>query len=110
MRDWYFRIFSWWKGQLVGYDEFGNHYYQDNPPNQEGLKCRRWVVYKGEEDASRVPAEWHGWLHHRTDKLPTLNQPYDWIKPHLPNLTGTRLAHRAQPSVELKKNYKPWKP
>jgi NADH dehydrogenase (ubiquinone) 1 alpha subcomplex subunit 12 len=29
----------------------------------------RWVEYaeKGRYNASQVPAEWHGWLHHITD-------------------------------------------
>lgn len=35
----------------------------------------RWVVYNTTEqhmdyDPSTVPPEWHGWLHHTTDKLP----------------------------------------
>jgi len=34
----------------------------------------RWVEYNPEYglnyDASQIPAEWFGWLHHRTDLLP----------------------------------------
>ena len=71
------RIFAWWdsatigtfvttwtQGQEVGKDQFGNRYYQ----NKDG--ARRWVVYSGLVEASRVPAEWHGWLHHRATEPP----------------------------------------
>ena len=32
---------------------------------------RRWVLYNGEAEASRIPPAWHGWMHHRTDVPPT---------------------------------------
>jgi hypothetical protein len=35
-------------------------------------KERRWVVYEGEVDGSRVPPEWHAWLHH-TVAVPPVN-------------------------------------
>ena len=111
MHDWWFSISSWWRGQLVGCDAFGNRYYQHRKFSGDNLKYRRWVVYKGSEDASKVPAEWHGWLHYRTNELPALNQPYAWTKPHLPNLTGTSLAHRSKlESPQAVKDYEPWKP
>ena len=111
MRDWWFGIQSWWRGQLVGCDAFGNRYYQHQKYSNKNLRYRRWVVYKGSEDASKIPAEWHGWLHYRTDKLPTTDQPYSWSKPHLPNLTGTPLAHRSKPKgTAVSKDYEPWKP
>ena len=47
-------------------------------------------------EASKVPAEWHGWLHGTQIEPPTEVKPvhYPWMKPHLPNLTGTALAYR----------------
>ena len=36
----------------------------------------RWVVYNTKDiqmdyDPAAVPAQWHGWLHHSTDSVPT---------------------------------------
>lgn len=82
----------------VGRDVFGNRYYCAKP--RAGYKLdRRWVMYKGTPDASIVPPEWHGWLHHQTDVVPTSDtdtQTYrrSWQKPHVPNLTGTSGAYR----------------
>ena len=59
---------TWRHGALVGADEFGNRYYQS-----EGGK-RRWVIYAGTVDASRVTPDWHGWLHH-TFALPPTQEP-----------------------------------
>jgi NADH:ubiquinone oxidoreductase subunit len=80
---------TWWSGKPVGRDQFGNRYYE-NPSNG-----RRWVLYNGTVEASRVPAEWHGWLHH-TFRDPPTTAPLparSWEKEHQPNLSGTPLAH-----------------
>ena len=83
-------------GRLAGADQHGNRYYRAKP--RRGYKReRRWVIYKGAPEASAVPPEWHGWLHHQTDILPesgaaSYRQP--WQKPHAPNLTGTTSAYR----------------
>lgn len=84
-------------GARVGVDAAGNVYYRAKP--RPGYKReRRWVVYHGEPEASSVPPEWHGWLHHQTDVAPeggedgSLRRP--WQKPPQPNLTGTNRAYR----------------
>jgi len=89
------RFFTWRKGQRVGTDDGGNVYYQ----TRDG--ARRWVIYKGEADASKIPPGWHGWMHHRTDTPPTAEsyRPRDWQKTHQPNLTGTAGAYRPQGSL-----------
>ena len=89
------RFFTWKKGQRVGEDETGNVYYQ----TRDG--ARRWVIYKGEADASKIPPGWHGWMHHRTDVAPVDEhyRPRDWQKPHQPNLTGSAAAYRPQGSL-----------
>lgn len=56
-------LLTWFKGSLIGQDSFGNKYYEIKGP--ETTNMRRWVVYKGSPEASKVPAEWHGWLHHQ---------------------------------------------
>ncbi len=94
------RIFSWLAGKAVGRDQFGNRYYRSRSKrhvHDDSLRHeRRWVIYKGEVEASRVPAEWHAWLHHTSDEIPPEGGPEKkaWQKDHLPNLTGTDQAYR----------------
>jgi len=58
--------------ELVGKDSKGNHYYQNN---SYYMGRSRWV-YNSEKnirwdyDAGQVPADWHGWLHYKTDEPP----------------------------------------
>jgi NADH:ubiquinone oxidoreductase subunit len=111
------RLFTWRRGQLVGTDQFGNTYYRDKKAT--GRRERRWVLYNGEPEASKVPAEWHGWLHH-TVKDPlkegsAFHKP--WQKPHIPNATGSLSAYRP-PGHTLEGglreratgDYEPWTP
>ncbi len=83
-------------GKKVGVDQFGNKYYEAAPI--KGYKRnRRWVIYNGSPEASKVPPEWHGWLHHQSDIVPNesgLSYRKTWQKPHRPNMTGTNQAYR----------------
>ncbi len=100
LATWLHTLFA---GQLIGEDEFGNCYYQHRRTPKKGRR-KRWVVYKGVAEPSKVPAHWHCWLHYTTDKAPTDGPQipvHDWQKPHLPNLTGT--AHRYLPEGHLLK-------
>ncbi len=86
---------TWWSGKSVGSDAFGNRYYQTADTK------RRWVIYNGTVEASRVPADWHGWLHHTFDAPPT-QAPFkaqSWEKAHQPNLSGTPAAYRPSGSL-----------
>jgi len=58
------------KGNLVGQDQFGNMYYEDE---SQMIGQDRWVVYadRSKFDGSMVPSEWHGWLHHTNDRPPS---------------------------------------
>ncbi len=87
------KFLTWFKGDLVGKDSFGNKYYREKGP--ESLKERRWVIYKGRPEASKVPPEWFGWLHHTVMDPPTIEtiKRWPWEKNHLPNLTGTPYAY-----------------
>ena len=107
------RLFAWWEGstlgaaltifqraRFVGADEFGNRYFEERRPSLEG-RLRRYVVYDGYADASRVPSDWHGWLHYTFDEPPN-KEPLprqSWEQDHQPNLTGTVYAHRPQGSL-----------
>lgn len=89
------RFHTWRSGVRVGEDAQGNTYYRSRDDK------RRWVIYKGEMQASRVPPEWHGWLHHTWDQPPTeaplTHKP--WEKPHNENLTGTAAAYAPAGSI-----------
>jgi NADH:ubiquinone oxidoreductase subunit len=102
------QLFTWWNGQTlatrfntwrrgkkVGEDAQGNIFYQ----SADG--SRRWVIYRGEAEASRVAPEWHGWLHHTWQDPPTARPIASkvWEKPHLPNLTGSEQAYRPPGSI-----------
>ena len=68
------KIFTWWNGQtfgtqlwtwrfgeLVGEDEQGNRYFRTKGRKIDpslGFE-RRWVVYNGYAEATRVPPSWH---------------------------------------------------
>ncbi len=106
-------------GKLMGEDQLGNKYYQA-PPRKGYKKPRRWVMYKGAPEASNVPPEWHGWLHHQMEEAPseadeTFRRP--WQKPHKPNLTGTNQAYRPPGHIleggkrdKATGDYEAWKP
>ena len=116
-------LLTWLRGVHVGTDEFGNRYYRlknDKPqPLGSGRfsRERRWVIYKGEPEGSKVPPEWHAWLHHMYDEVPQPRPRYSWEKPHQPNLTGTPLAYHPRGSVlrgghrrPATGDYQPWTP
>lgn len=112
------RLFTWLRGEHVGSDQFGNRYYQDRK-QIKGMRRKRWVIYNGEAEASRVPPDWHGWLHHTVDNPPPAEglPKRPWQKEHVPNLTGTPDAYR-QPGHVLAGgrrdratgDYEPWTP
>lgn len=88
------RIYTMFFGVMVGVDELGNSYYQHKK------KSRRWVLYKGLEETTKVPPEWRIWLHHIVDSVPDGQLLYDWQKSYLPNLTGTLFAYYPHNSLD----------
>ena len=86
---------------LVGHDEFGNAYYKERGIHKDLGFERRWVIYKGESEASATPPGWYGWLHHIVDTPPTEEnyKPHEWELPYRPNPTGTPDAWRPQGSL-----------
>jgi NADH:ubiquinone oxidoreductase subunit len=108
------KIFTWWdgatigtsiwsarNGEHVGTDTQGNKYYRSKKKSGDGRE-RRWVIYNGPNDASRVPSEWFGWLHCQYDDLPEshLPPPKIWEADYTPNTTGTPDAYRPAGALE----------
>ena len=108
-------FFTWTKGRQVGKDSFGNRYYEERSA-PAGRRAKRWVMYKGALEPSKVPAEWHAWLHYTTDK-PIDRPTQTWEHPHVPNLSGTTHAY-LPPGHDLRGgqrsaatgDYQPWTP
>ena len=94
-------LWSWLHGEKVGADAQGNTYYRSKR-KQPGGRERRWVIYEGANDASRVPAEWHGWLHGAFEGVPESNLPPPriWQSDHIPNATGSAAAYRPAGALE----------
>jgi NADH:ubiquinone oxidoreductase subunit len=127
------RLFSWWaneplgttlftrfRGELVGTDHNGNRYFQERGKvnASRGRARRRWVLYKGEVEASKVPPEWHAWLHHTVAAPPQGDcRRHRWEAPHVANLTGTPAAWRPPGSLSqgaqrprATGDYEAWRP
>lgn len=120
------RIFTWWNGFTIGTwwytlkhgvkigeDDEGNRYYRSRKGD------RRWVIYNGVVEASKIPPEWHAWLHRTVDDPPSEAPPAvkSWEKAHESNPTGTEA--RRLPAGSLARggerpkatgDYEPWKP
>jgi len=116
------QIFIWWHrqtigtfiytlftGKFAGKDEFGNKYYYNK-------KGKRWVIYSNRVEASKIPPEWHLWIHFLKKNKPFDNMnKFLWQKKHEENLTGTKKAYRPEGSLasDSKKNmkkYETWNP
>lgn len=89
----------------VGEDEFGNRYFQ----NKAG---KRFVIYNGIAEASKIPADWHGWIHYSYQEPPSASKKFSWQKIHIPNLTGTKNAYspKNSPSSKTSSSYSSWDP
>ncbi|MEY8839886.1 NADH:ubiquinone oxidoreductase subunit NDUFA12 [Cribrihabitans sp. XS_ASV171] len=105
------RIYTSRKGVKVGEDDQGNVYYRTADDS------KRWVIFNGEAEASRVDPSWHGWLHRTWDEPPS-EKPLPrktWEKPHVENLTGTALAYAPagslrRPEPVERRDYEAWSP
>ena len=106
------QFYTWRKGKRVGEDAEGNVYYQ----TADG--SRRWVIYNGEAEASRVAPEWHGWLHHTWQDPPTTaplpKQALGEAAPAEPDRHArrptTRRGASSQPRRRRAPDYEAWVP
>ena len=86
------QIFTWWNhqtlgtriytlffGKFKGKDYSGNRYYQ----NKSG---KRWIIYNGEVDATKIPNEWYSWIHY-------LNNNHFGLKGFRDRLPTHKLTH-----------------
>ncbi|WP_170770060.1 NADH:ubiquinone oxidoreductase subunit NDUFA12 [Ruegeria lacuscaerulensis] len=105
------QIYTARKGEKVGEDDQGNVFYRNADDS------KRWVIFNGEAEASRIDPDWHGWLHRTWDEPPT-DKPLahkSWEKPHQENLTGSALAYAPAGSLRRpdpieRSDYEAWSP
>ncbi len=76
-------------------------------------------MYKGLAEPSKVPADWHGWLHHTVEDPPTKSPltRREWETDHKPNMTGTPYATKPKGSLstdmarqKASGDYEAWNP
>ena len=121
------KTFTWWNGatwgtglwtkrhgEEVGRDDDGNVYYRHKKD-----PSRRWVIYQGSNDGSRVPPDWQMWLRGTIADLPSKALPpvRKFQQKPTPNLTGTMAAFRPDGALGSGKvrpastgDYEPWIP
>ena len=101
--------FTWWNGaswgtiffsrrngEEAGRDEAGNIYFRHRKD-----PARRWVMYSGANDSSRVPPGWNAWLRGTIDGVPDKALPprRPFEQPPEANLTGSDKAWRPAGSI-----------
>jgi len=112
--SWGTTIFSRRNGEEVGRDEAGNVYFRHRRDPR-----RRWVIYNGSNDGSRIGPGWQLWLKGTIDDLPEKSLPpvRKFQQKPTPNLTGTMAAFRPDGALGSGKirpastgDYEPWIP
>ena len=104
-------IYTWLKGNFVGEDNMGNKYYT-NSKNSSSINAKRWVIYNGEIEASKIPNEWYSWMHFINNNIENTHQikKYEWQKEHLSNQTGSENSYHPKKNKNaVKKKYNSWK-
>jgi NADH:ubiquinone oxidoreductase subunit len=76
-------------------------------------------MFNGEVEASRVSADWHGWLHRTFDEVPSQKplKHKEWEIPHQENVTGSALAYAPAGTIRAhgkapveRSDYEAWSP
>lgn len=99
-------LYTHFLGQKVGTDAFGNQYFQHKHPKN----TKKWVVYNGINDPSKIPVNWYMWLHSNIK-----DEPKENLSSWQPNVTQTPFAFKGTNSIEniepnRSNNYSKWVP
>lgn len=111
-------ISSYFSGKKVGKDKFGNVFYESKNLSRYFRRSTRWVIYNGIPEPTKISSEWHSWLHHQKNSLPSKNQQSIMCtKERGLNLTGSKFSYCPLNSyIEDRRNteklatYIKWKP
>ncbi len=86
--------------KFIGTDEYRNRYYESKQADYLGRK-KRFCIYSGTVEASKIPSNWHNWMHYSSHEEIKQKKPF-WAKSHTPNVTGTDYAF--QPNRHTQNN------
>ena len=78
----------------------GNKYYKSK-------SGRRWVIYNGEIEASKIPNEWYSWMHYTQNNIENTHniKKYNWQKEHSkPNRYSKLITTQKKIMRKIKKN------
>jgi NADH:ubiquinone oxidoreductase subunit len=109
------KVFTWWNGATVGTALWTRMHGDEDKTNP----ARRWVIYDGANDGSRVPPDWQLWLRGTIADLPAKGLPpvRRFQQKPTPNMTGTMAAFRPDGALGSGKvrpaatgDYEPWIP
>ena len=94
-------------GTKVGEDEYGNQYFELKREDYLGRK-KRYCLYNGTPEASKISPEWHGFMHYQipvSEVLKTFKQ-FKWQKPYVQDLTLSdyKFLPKNHPLFEAKHN------
>ncbi len=102
----------------VGEDDLGNSYYVSKFTKNYLGKNKRFVVYKLQQEPTKVSASWHSWLHYMSDEIPVKKTNHGSIsvinrenrRIRLPNFTGTKLSYLPKIMKLNTKQIEIWRP
>ncbi len=112
-------LYTRFYGHLVGIDDYKNKYYCNSKDFCKIEATKRWVIFSGVKEATKIPSHWHAWLHKTIDVPPIdYKHKYYWQKDHEQNMTGTDRAYypnshplsQSYNVEEIKKEYESWSP
>src|SRR5260370_9029625 len=90
------RLLTWFRGESVGTDSFGNRYYRERGSRKlrrgggRFSREKRGVMYNGEPKGAKGPSERPALLPHTVHGVPPPDPPrYPREKPHPPNMPHT---------------------
>ncbi|MEO6225857.1 MAG: NADH:ubiquinone oxidoreductase subunit NDUFA12 [Sphingomicrobium sp.] len=121
------KTFTWWNGATLGTAlftrRFGNEVGRDAEGNvyfaDKKRPDRRWVIYNGSNDGSRVPPDWQLWLRGTIGEVPGKELPpvRKFQQKPTANLTGTMARFRPDGALGSGRirpastgDYEPWIP
>ena len=87
----------------IGEDTYGNKYYS--------FRGRRFVVYNGLVEPTKVPPMWHAWLHFLSESPPLDSdlQVHRWQQTYVPTKTGSKDSYFPKREI-VSSEYVRWNP
>ncbi len=99
-------LYTYFWGRQIGVDLNDNRYYIQHKKHS----YKRWVIYNGIVDPSKIPVSWHIWLHSDCETIPRdppeIQTPAHFSAKHTTKCT-TSIANIPSSALEC---YQSWSP